>query len=86
MINAILLDVDGTLIDSNDQHAQSWAEVLAANGHPVPFEEIRRLIGMGGDKLLSTTVRMRPPYLEFFRMELFARLVYAVSFRSDLFR
>ena len=58
MLRAVLLDVDGTLIDSNDQHAESWAEVLKANGHPVSFEEIRRLIGMGGDKLLSTTVQI----------------------------
>jgi HAD superfamily hydrolase (TIGR01509 family) len=47
-----LLDVDGTLIDSNDQHAESWLETLAAHGFDVPFARVRRLIGMGGDKLL----------------------------------
>ncbi len=49
---AVLLDVDGTLVDSNDAHAQSWVAALGEHGRQVPFEEIRRLIGMGGDKLL----------------------------------
>lgn len=49
---AVLLDVDGTLIDSNDQHAESWLETLAANGFDVQFARVRSLIGMGGDKLL----------------------------------
>jgi HAD superfamily hydrolase (TIGR01509 family) len=48
----MLLDVDGTLVASNDAHAQAWVEALAEQGIRVPFEEVRRLIGMGGDKLL----------------------------------
>lgn len=48
----VLLDVDGTLIDSNDAHARSWSETLAEFGRAVPATEIRPLIGMGGDKLL----------------------------------
>jgi HAD superfamily hydrolase (TIGR01509 family) len=46
------LDVDGTLVDSNDAHAHSWVEALAEHGIDVPFERVRRLIGKGGDKLL----------------------------------
>jgi phosphoglycolate phosphatase-like HAD superfamily hydrolase len=53
---AILLDVDGTLIDSNDAHAQSWCHALAEFDRPVEFKRIRRLIGKGGDKLLAETV------------------------------
>lgn len=49
---AVLLDVDGTLIDSNDQHAESWVETLTANCFDVSFAQVRSLIGMGGDKLL----------------------------------
>lgn len=49
---AVILDVDGTLVDSNDAHAHAWVEALAAHGHRVPFAEIRPLIGMGGDRLL----------------------------------
>jgi HAD superfamily hydrolase (TIGR01509 family) len=51
-IQAIILDVDGTLVDSNDAHARAWVEALAEQGRDIPFEKVRRLIGMGGDKLL----------------------------------
>ena len=51
-LRAAILDVDGTLVDSNDQHAQSWVDTLEEAGHKVEFAEVRRLIGMGGDKLL----------------------------------
>jgi HAD superfamily hydrolase (TIGR01509 family) len=53
---AVLLDVDGTLIDSNDPHAQCWCDVLAEFDRPVAFERVRALIGKGGDKLLAETV------------------------------
>jgi HAD superfamily hydrolase (TIGR01509 family) len=49
---AILLDIDGTLIDSNDAHAQAWVAVGREFGHDIRFEEVRPLIGMGGDKVL----------------------------------
>jgi HAD superfamily hydrolase (TIGR01509 family) len=51
-IRAVLLDIDGTLIDSNDAHARAWVDALAAHGHQVPFERVRPLIGSGGDKVL----------------------------------
>jgi len=51
-LKAVLLDVDGTLVDSNDAHAQAWLEVFQRNGYPGTFEWIRELIGKGGDKLL----------------------------------
>lgn len=53
-IRAVLLDVDGTLIDSNDAHARSWVDAFAETGHAVPYEKVRKLIGMGGDKLMPT--------------------------------
>lgn len=52
----VLLDIDGTLVDSNDAHAKAWVQALRENGHDVPFEKIRPLIGMGGDNLLPTAV------------------------------
>lgn len=55
MVNAlrgVLLDVDGTLVDSNDLHARAWVDALAEVGIDVPFDAVRRAIGMGGDKLL----------------------------------
>jgi HAD superfamily hydrolase (TIGR01509 family) len=51
-IRGVILDVDGTLVDSNDAHAQAWVEALAEHGHEVPFERVRPLIGMGSDKVL----------------------------------
>jgi HAD superfamily hydrolase (TIGR01509 family) len=51
-LRALLLDVDGTLLDSVEAHAQAWAEALAENGVTVAVETIRPLVGMGGDKLL----------------------------------
>jgi len=49
---AALLDVDGTLIDSNDAHARAWVDAFAEHGREVRFNRIRPLIGMGGDKLM----------------------------------
>jgi HAD superfamily hydrolase (TIGR01509 family) len=51
-VRAVLLDVDGTLLDSNDAHARSWVEVFVRHGMPIGFERVRALIGKGGDKLL----------------------------------
>lgn len=48
----VLFDVDGTLIDSNAAHAQAWTQSLREHGVAAGVDEVRRLIGMGGDKLL----------------------------------
>jgi HAD superfamily hydrolase (TIGR01509 family) len=54
-VTAVLLDVDGTLIDSNDAHAKSWCDALSQFGRHADFRDIRSLIGKGGDKLLAET-------------------------------
>jgi HAD superfamily hydrolase (TIGR01509 family) len=51
-IRGVILDVDGTLVDSNDAHAQAWVDALAEHDIQVGFEKVRPLVGMGGDKLL----------------------------------
>ncbi len=51
-LRGVLLDVDGTLVDSNAAHARSWEEALAEQGIKASAGEIQKLIGMGGDKLL----------------------------------
>jgi len=51
-IEAVLLDIDGTLLDSNDAHAQAWSDALREAGHEIGSETVRPLIGMGSDKLL----------------------------------
>ncbi|MFI5256113.1 MAG: HAD family hydrolase [Gemmatimonadales bacterium] len=57
---AVLLDIDGTLIDSNDAHARAWVASLAAHGYVVAFERVRPLVGKGGDKILPELVGLDP--------------------------
>jgi HAD superfamily hydrolase (TIGR01509 family) len=47
-----VLDVDGTLVDSNYQHALAWYRALRSLGETFPIWRIHRLIGMGGDQLV----------------------------------
>lgn len=55
-LRGVILDLDGTLIASNDAHARAWVDALAEHGYHVPFDEVRPLIGMGGDNLLPTLI------------------------------
>jgi len=64
----VLLDIDGTLIDSNDAHARAWVDSLAEHGYVVPFEQVRPLIGKGGDKILPELVGLDPESPEADRM------------------
>jgi len=50
--DAVLLDIDGTLVDSNGAHAAAWADAFAAHGRHHPAEQVRPLVGKGGDKVL----------------------------------
>jgi phosphoglycolate phosphatase-like HAD superfamily hydrolase len=52
LVQAILFDIDGTLVDSNDAHAHAWVKAFAEAGIRVEFEQVRCAIGMGGDKLM----------------------------------
>ena len=51
-VEAALLDVDGTLIDSNYQHALAWYRAFRRHGIVLPVWRIHRAIGMGGDQLV----------------------------------
>jgi HAD superfamily hydrolase (TIGR01509 family) len=51
-IAGIIFDVDGTLVDSNELHAEAWRRAFREAGHPIPIEAIREHIGKGGDLLV----------------------------------
>ncbi|RCJ22693.1 hydrolase [Nostoc sp. ATCC 43529] len=55
-LEGVILDIDGTLVISNDVHANSWVEAFAAYDFDVPFEKVRPLMGMGGDQLIPKVV------------------------------
>jgi HAD superfamily hydrolase (TIGR01509 family) len=48
-----VLDIDGTLIDSNYHHALAWYRALRSVGETYPVWQLHRLIGMGGDQLVE---------------------------------
>jgi HAD superfamily hydrolase (TIGR01549 family) len=56
MARSALLDVDGTLIDTNYQHALAWFRAFRAHGITLPIWRIHRHVGMGGDQLVPALV------------------------------
>ncbi|MEU4804467.1 HAD family hydrolase [Actinosynnema sp. NPDC023587] len=53
MTNALVLDVDGTLVDTNYHHAVAWFRAFREFDLTVPVWRLHRAIGMGGDKLVA---------------------------------
>lgn len=53
MADTAIFDVDGTLVDTNYQHALCWFRALRRFGVTKPVWEIHRAIGMGGDQIVS---------------------------------
>ena len=52
----VILDVDGTLVDSNYQHVLAWEQAFREHGLQVPAWRIHRHVGMGGDQLVKALV------------------------------
>lgn len=48
----VLVDCDGTLVDTNYLHAIAWSRALRELGEWAPMNAIHRLVGMGGDQLV----------------------------------
>jgi HAD superfamily hydrolase (TIGR01509 family) len=76
MIKAVIFDIDGTLLDSVDLHAKSWVESFAHFGVDAKFEDVRRHIGEGADRLMPAflpqdTSRAQKKKIEQFRAALF---------------
>lgn len=55
-IQGVIIDLDGTLVDSNEGRTQSWVEALAEAGYTVPFKDVRSLVGMVPHELLARLV------------------------------
>jgi HAD superfamily hydrolase (TIGR01509 family) len=51
-IATALLDIDGTLLESNDAHAHAWVDALGEYGYAIPYARVRSFVGMGADQLL----------------------------------
>jgi HAD superfamily hydrolase (TIGR01549 family) len=77
MVQAVIFDVDGTLVDSVDLHAQAWKVAFEKFGKTIPFHQVRRQIGKGSDQLLP--VFFSKEELEQFGDEL-------DQYRGDLFK
>jgi HAD superfamily hydrolase (TIGR01549 family) len=53
MAPAVILDIDGTLVDTNYQHAVAWYRAFRQHDVELPVWRIHRAIGMGGDQLVA---------------------------------
>jgi HAD superfamily hydrolase (TIGR01549 family) len=78
MIKAVIFDIDGTLVDTVDLHAQAWKEAFKRYGKDIPFEQIRHQIGKGGDQLMPVFFSREEldefgEEMEEYRSELFKR-------------
>lgn len=58
-LKAILLDIDGTLVDSNDLHTECWLEAFREFGHSFEYDTMRSQIGKGGDLLVPDLLTAR---------------------------
>jgi HAD superfamily hydrolase (TIGR01549 family) len=78
VLKAVIFDIDGTLIDSVDLHAQSWLETFERFGVQARFADVRQHIGEGADRLIPAFVPAEMPHdirkqIEEFRSELFKK-------------
>src|SRR4051812_22729894 len=77
MLKAVIFDIDGTLLDSVELHAQAWHRAFKQFRRDIPIEEIRLQIGKGSDQLLPVFFSLEE--LERFGADL-------ESYREDLFK
>jgi HAD superfamily hydrolase (TIGR01509 family) len=60
LIKAVLFDLDGTLVDSNELHISAWQEVFAKAGHSFDRRTIHDQVGKGGDMLVPALLPDAP--------------------------
>jgi HAD superfamily hydrolase (TIGR01549 family) len=76
MIQAVIFDLDGTLVDSNELHVASWERAFRKFGKSFPLEKLRQNIGKGSDQYL-------PEFLNEEEMERFGKKL--DEYRSELY-
>ncbi|HYY79179.1 MAG TPA: HAD family hydrolase [Actinomycetes bacterium] len=59
MARVVILDVDGTLVDTNYHHTLAWYRAFRQHGLTVPVWRVHRHIGMGGDQLVAAVAGER---------------------------
>ncbi|WP_300974090.1 HAD family phosphatase [Sphingomonas sp. LHG3406-1] len=83
MLKAILFDIDGTLVDSNNYHVLAWAEALHAAGHDFRLRDLHDQIGKGGDNYVKALLpeigeekaqALRDAHSRLFKQHYFRRL------------
>ena len=77
-VKAVIFDVDGTLVDSNDLHIEAWREAFAHYGIGLTYDQVHRQIGKGGDQLIPVfcskeQVEKFGDALDKLRLEIFTR-------------
>jgi HAD superfamily hydrolase (TIGR01549 family) len=78
MIEAVIFDIDGTIVDSVDLHAKAWQRTFSKFGKNILLEAIRSQIGKGADQLLpvyfsSQEIEQFGEAMELYRGELFKK-------------
>ena len=78
MIKAVIFDVDGTLVDSNDLHIEAWRDCFRERGKEISYEALHEQMGKGGDQLMPVfcspeELNQFGEELEQSRADLFAR-------------
>jgi HAD superfamily hydrolase (TIGR01509 family) len=76
MIKAVIFDIDGTLVDTVDLHAESWVRAFKHFGVEAPYDAVRDRIGEGGDRIVAefaVAAASHADEIEAFRSDLFKR-------------
>lgn len=78
MIQAAIFDLDGTIVDSNDLHAEAWQEAFRHFGKEIPYPELRAQVGKGSDQYLPVflnelEMRELGKKIDAFRGEIFTK-------------
>jgi HAD superfamily hydrolase (TIGR01509 family) len=76
-LQALLFDIDGTLVDTNDLHARCWIEAFQHFGKHFEYDVVRHQIGKGGDLLV-------PDLLNAKEMRTFGEKL--KNYRTDLYK